>query len=70
MMAVASCGEIMRGLMAYGMEPNMPAAIIENGTLPEQRVFCLRGITAGRDGARTACGFSRAHRCGTGVRAA
>lgn len=39
MMAVASCGEIMRGLMAYGMEPNMPAAIIENGTLPEQRVF-------------------------------
>lgn len=39
LMSVASCEEIMQGLMAHGMPPDMDCAVIENGTRPEQRKF-------------------------------
>ena len=38
-MSVASCREIAAGLMTAGMSGEMPAAVIENGTRPEQRKF-------------------------------
>lgn len=37
LMAVATFGDIARGLMAAGMPPEYPCAIVENGTRPEQR---------------------------------
>lgn len=39
LMSVESCGEIADGLISAGMPENMNAAIIENGTRPEQRRF-------------------------------
>lgn len=39
MMSVSNAGEIMEGLLAAGMEPDMPAAVIENGTKANQRKF-------------------------------
>ncbi|MDR0906534.1 MAG: uroporphyrinogen-III C-methyltransferase [Oscillospiraceae bacterium] len=38
LMGVATMGEITGGLIAAGMAADMPAAIIENGTRPNQRV--------------------------------
>lgn len=37
LMSLATAGEIARGLMDAGMASDMPAAVIENGTRPEQR---------------------------------
>ena len=37
MMSVANIDEIAQGLMAAGMSPDMPCALVENGTLPSQR---------------------------------
>lgn len=37
LMSVASASEILHGLMQAGMTQNMPAAMIERGTLPQQR---------------------------------
>lgn len=39
LMSVASCGEIADGLISAGMPESMDAAVIENGTRPEQRRF-------------------------------
>ncbi len=39
MMSVGTVGMIAKGLIAAGMEKDMPCAIIENGTRPEQRKF-------------------------------
>ena len=36
-MSVAAAGKLAGGLMAAGMDPGMPAAVIENGTRPNQR---------------------------------
>lgn len=36
-MSVAAAGKLAGGLMAAGMNPGMPAAVIENGTRPNQR---------------------------------
>lgn len=38
-MGVHGLGEIAQGLFGHGMAPDMPAAIIERGTLPDQRVL-------------------------------
>ena len=38
-MGVQGLEEIAQGLIAHGMAPGMPAAIIERGTLPDQRVL-------------------------------
>lgn len=37
LMAVATFGDIARGLIGAGMPPEFPCAIVENGTRPEQR---------------------------------
>ena len=37
LMGVSALGEICRGLLDAGMEPDMPAAVIEKGTTPSQR---------------------------------
>ena len=37
LMGVASLGQIVTGLLSAGMESHMPAAIVENGTRPNQR---------------------------------
>lgn len=39
MMSVSTVGRIAAGLMAAGMEEDMPCAVIENGTYPKQRKF-------------------------------
>ena len=39
LMSVASAGEIAEGLLRAGMDPQMPAAVVENGTRPQQRRF-------------------------------
>ncbi len=39
MMGVSNVGQIATGLMGAGMDPKMPCAVIENGTLPGQRKF-------------------------------
>ncbi len=39
MMSVSTLGQIAEGLINAGMDKDMPAAIIENGTRPEQRKF-------------------------------
>lgn len=39
MMSVSTAGRIAAGLMAAGMEADMPCAVIENGTYPKQRKF-------------------------------
>lgn len=36
-MSVAAAGKLADGLMSAGMNPDMPAAVIENGTRPNQR---------------------------------
>ncbi|MEO1750530.1 siroheme synthase CysG [Thiofaba sp. EF100] len=38
-MGLANVERICERLMAHGMRPDMPAAIVERGTLPDQRVF-------------------------------
>ncbi|WP_204793016.1 uroporphyrinogen-III C-methyltransferase [Olsenella profusa] len=37
LMAVSTLGEVCAGLAAAGMDPQTPAAVIERGSLPEQR---------------------------------
>ena len=37
LMGVSALPDICRGLLRGGMDPDMPAAVIENGTLPAQR---------------------------------
>lgn len=37
LMGVKALGEICQGLLAAGMDPDMPAAVIERGTTPSQR---------------------------------
>lgn len=44
-MGVKTAPQIAEKLMADGLAPDMPVAVIENGTRPEQRV--LRGMLAG-----------------------
>ena len=39
MMSVSSVGQIAAGLLNAGMDPQMPCAVIEEGTLPSQRKF-------------------------------
>ena len=39
MMGVSSAGLIADGLLEAGMDPQMPCAVIENGTMPRQRKF-------------------------------
>jgi len=39
MMSVASFPQIAQGLIEAGMESDMDAAVIENGTMPNQRKF-------------------------------
>jgi len=39
MMSVSTAGQIARGLISAGMDENMPCAVIENGTRPDQRKF-------------------------------
>lgn len=38
-MGLKQSGHIMDKLVTHGLDPDMPCAIIENGTRPEQRVF-------------------------------
>ena len=38
LMGVKALGEICQGLLDGGMSPNMPAAVVEKGTTPSQRV--------------------------------
>ena len=38
-MAVRRLGDVMNGLIAHGRPADTPVAIIENGTLPEQRII-------------------------------
>jgi len=49
LMSVASCGEIAAGLLAAGMAPDMPAAVVENGTRPEQRKLVSTVSALGED---------------------
>ena len=44
-MGVATAGQIAEKLMADGLAPGMPVAVIENGARPQMRV--LRGLLAG-----------------------
>jgi uroporphyrin-III C-methyltransferase len=44
-MGVATAGRIAEKLMADGLAPDMPVAVIENGARPQMRV--LRGLLAG-----------------------
>ncbi len=44
-MGLSTAGEIAGQLIAHGMNPSTPAAIIANGTLPDQKV--VRGTLAG-----------------------
>ena len=44
-MGIATATQIAEKLMADGLAPDMPVAVIENGTRPEMRV--LRGLLAG-----------------------
>lgn len=44
-MGVATAGQIAEKLMADGLAPDMPVAVIENGARPRMRV--LRGLLAG-----------------------
>ncbi|MBL8655995.1 MAG: uroporphyrinogen-III C-methyltransferase [Altererythrobacter sp.] len=44
-MGVATVGQIAEKLMADGLAPDMPVAVIENGARPQMRV--LRGLLAG-----------------------
>lgn len=44
-MGVATAGQIAEKLMADGLAPEMPVAVIENGARPQMRV--LRGLLAG-----------------------
>ncbi len=37
LMGVASLGQLMQGLLDAGMDPTMPAAVVENGTRADQR---------------------------------
>lgn len=46
--------EISRDLVAAGLDPSTPAAIIENGTLPEQRVITGR-VSGLADAAKREC---------------
>ncbi len=39
MMSVSTLDRIADGLMGAGMDPDMPAAIVERGTMPDQRTF-------------------------------
>ena len=39
MMSVSTVGQIAEGLITAGMDPQMPAAVVEKGTLPQQRTF-------------------------------
>ncbi len=39
LMGVSALGEICRGLLDAGMRPDMPAAVVERGTTPFQRVI-------------------------------
>ncbi|MEG2213507.1 MAG: uroporphyrinogen-III C-methyltransferase, partial [Clostridiales bacterium] len=39
LMSIANSGEILQGLLSQGMNENMPCAVIENGTRPNQRKF-------------------------------
>jgi len=39
MMSVSTVGKIADGLIGAGMDPDMPAAIVERGTMPGQRTF-------------------------------
>ena len=39
LMGVSSSGKLAEGLLTAGMDPEMPCAIVENGTRPEQRTF-------------------------------
>ena len=50
LMGIAALPEICRGLLAAGMDPDMPAAVLEKGTTPEQhRISAARmGRTAER----------------------
>ena len=45
MMSVSTAGQIAEGLLKAGMDPQMPCAVIERGTLPGQRT--LTGELAG-----------------------
>lgn len=44
-MGVATAGQIAEKLMADGLAPEMPVAVVENGARPDMRV--LRGLLAG-----------------------
>ncbi len=46
-MGASRIGRICSELIKYGMDPSTPAAVIENGTLPEQRTITARldGLT-------------------------
>ena len=44
-MGIANAGAIAEKLMADGLAPGMPVAVIENGARPQMRV--LRGLLAG-----------------------
>jgi siroheme synthase len=39
-MAVNRLGEVVEDLRAEGVEEDTPVAIVENGTLPQERVIC------------------------------
>ena len=41
-MGVARCGEIAAALLAAGMAPTMPAAVVENASLPVERTLASR----------------------------
>ncbi|HAT30636.1 MAG TPA: uroporphyrinogen-III C-methyltransferase [Janthinobacterium sp.] len=47
-MGIANLPRIVENLLAAGMPPSRPAAVIENGTLPQQRSVCapLDGLLA------------------------
>ena len=43
-MGLSTAGSLARRLIAHGMDPATPAAIVENGTLPSQTV--VKGTVA------------------------
>lgn len=51
LMSVSSLPQIAQGLLSAGMSPDMPCALVENGTRPQQRTFTapLGQIVAARD---------------------
>lgn len=54
LMGVSALGSIMEGLLAGGMDPDMPAAVLENGTTAKQRRIVATVSTLEEEARRSA----------------